>query len=69
MTWESVYQLGSSLAADRAPLESIAEDCSVIASNWTELLGEDDELIESCVLTPARLIERVREAGSLEYVP
>jgi hypothetical protein len=66
MTWESVYQLGSSLAADRTLLESIAEGCSVIASNWTELLGEDDELIESCVLTPARLIERVRETGSLE---
>ena len=66
MTWESVYQLGSGLAADRAPLESIAEGCSVIASNWTELLGDDDELIESCVLTPTRLIERVRETGSLE---
>jgi hypothetical protein len=66
MTWESVYQLGAGLAADRAPLESIAEGCSVIAANWTELLGDDDELIESCVLTPARLIERVRETGSLE---
>ena len=66
MAWESVYQLGSSLAADRAPLESIAESCSVIAWNWTELLGDDDELIESCVLTPARLIERVRQTGSLE---
>jgi hypothetical protein len=66
MTWESVYQLGSGLAADRAPVESIAEDCSFIAESWTELLGDDDELIESCVLTPARLIERVRETGSLE---
>ena len=66
MTWESVYQLGCSLAADRAPLESIAEDCSVIAGNWTELLGDDDELIESCVVTPVRLIERVRETWSLE---
>ena len=66
MTWESVYQLGSSLTADRAPLESIAEGCSVIAGNWTDLLGENDELIVSCVLTPARLIERVRQTGSLE---
>ena len=66
MTWESVYELGSSLNADRAPFKAIAEGCSVIASNWTELLGDDDELIEACVLTPARLIERVRETGSLE---
>ncbi len=66
MMWDSVYRLGSSLAADRAPLESIAEGCAVIAENWTELLGDDDELIESCVLTPTRLIERVRETGSLE---
>jgi hypothetical protein len=66
MTWESVYELGSSLAADRAPLESIAEGCSVIAANWTGLLGDEDELIESCVLTPTRLIERVRETGNLE---
>jgi hypothetical protein len=66
MSWESVYQLGSGLAPDRAPHESIAEGCSIIAVNWTELLGGDDELIESCVLTPARLIERVRETGSLE---
>jgi hypothetical protein len=54
------------LAAVRAPLESIAENCSIIAVNWTKLLGNDDELIESCVPTPARLIERVRETGSLE---
>jgi hypothetical protein len=66
MTWENVFQLGCGLAADRAPVESIAEGCSVIASNWTELLGDEDELIESCVLTPARLIERVRKTGSLE---
>jgi hypothetical protein len=66
MTWESVYQLGSSLAADRAPLEAIAEGCSVIAENWIELLGDDDELIVSCVLTSARLIERVKETRSLE---
>jgi hypothetical protein len=66
MTWESVYQLGAGLAADRAPLESIAVGCSVIAANWTELLDDDNQLIESCVLTPARLIERVRETGSLE---
>jgi hypothetical protein len=66
MRWDSVHQLGSGLAAVRAPLESIAENCSVIAGNWTKLLGNDDELIESCVLTPARLIERVRETGSLE---
>ena len=66
MTWESIYELGAGLAADRAPLESIAEGCSVIAAIWTELLDDDDQLIESCVLTPARLIERVRETGSLE---
>jgi hypothetical protein len=66
MTWESVYELGSSLAADRAPLKSIAEGCSVIAANWTGLLGEDNELIESSVLTPERLIERVRETECLE---
>jgi hypothetical protein len=65
MTWESVYQLGSNLAADRTLLESIAEDCAVIAAEWTRLLDDDDPLIEFCVLTPARLIERVRETGSL----
>ena len=66
MGWDSIYQLGASCATDRTPHELIAEGCSVLASNWTELLGDDDELIESCVLTPARLIERVRETGSLE---
>ena len=66
MSWEDVYQLGCGLAADRAPLELIAEGCSVIATNWTELLGQGDELIGSCVLTPARLIERVKDTGSLE---
>src|SRR5262249_41387073 len=65
MSWEDVYQLGSGLAANRAPLESIAEGCSVFATHWTELC-QDDELIESCVLTPARLIERVKDTGRLE---
>ncbi len=66
MAWGSVYRLGSSLAADRAPAKSIAEGCWVIAKKWTELLGDDDELIESCILTPPRLIERVRQTESLE---
>lgn len=66
VSWESVYQLGFGFAVDRMPHKSVVEGCSVVASNWTELLGDDDELIELCVLTPARLIERVRETGSLE---
>jgi hypothetical protein len=66
MTWRSVYQFGSDLDADRVPLEAIAEDCSVVADEWTSLLGEDDPLIQSCVLTPVRLIERARDTGSLE---
>jgi hypothetical protein len=65
ITWEDVYRLGAGLAADRAPAESIAEDCAFIAQSWTELLGNDDELIESCVLSPVRLIEKIKEIGSL----
>jgi hypothetical protein len=66
MTWQSVYRLGASLAADWAPAEAVAEGCSAIAEAWTALLGADDPLIESCVLTPERLIERVKEVGSLK---
>lgn len=65
MTWQSVYQLAASLDADRVPHEAIAEDCSAIGEEWMNLLG-DDELIQSCVLTPARLIEKVKDTGSLE---
>jgi hypothetical protein len=56
----------ASLAADWAPAEAVAEGCSAIAEAWTGLLGDDDPLIESCVLTPERLIERVKETGSLK---
>jgi hypothetical protein len=68
MAWRSVYELGSDLAADRRLLESIAEDCSTIAAEWTSLMGDDDPLIPACILTPDRLIERVRNTGSLEIL-
>ncbi len=54
------------LAADWVPLEAVAEGCSAIAEEWTGLLGDDDPLIKSCVLTPGaadRKGERDREPG------
>ena len=66
MTWKDVYEAGSDLAPERSPDPSIAEDCSAIAKGWTEILGGDDDLVQSCVLTPSRLIERVKETGSLK---
>ena len=66
MTWKEVYRLNTSLAPNRAPLASIAEDCSSIAEEWMGLLGDEDPLVQSCVLTPARLFEKVKETGSLK---
>ena len=66
MVWQDVFKFGSSLAADKVLLGSIAEDCSTIAQEWTDLFGCDDALIRLCVLTPARLIERVKDTGSLK---
>ncbi|WP_316207559.1 sacsin N-terminal ATP-binding-like domain-containing protein [Bradyrhizobium sp. SZCCHNR3118] len=66
MTWESVYRLGTNLAEAWAPAAAVAEGCSVLAAAWTSLLGDDDALIESCVLTPDRLIANVKEIGSLK---
>ena len=65
MPWNDVYRLGSDLAPDRTPDASIAEDCSAVAEAWTEALGDHDDLIQSCVLTPYRLVERVKETASL----
>jgi hypothetical protein len=65
MGWEDVYDAGSDLALERSVDDSIAEECSEIAQGWIELLGDDDDMIEACVLTPSRLIERVKEAESL----
>ena len=66
MTWQSVYRLGANLAEAWAPAATVAEGCSAIAEAWTGLLGGDDPLIESCVLTPERLIANVKEIGSLK---
>ncbi|WP_257169706.1 ATP-binding protein [Bradyrhizobium sp. SRS-191] len=66
MTWESVYRLGTNLAEAWAPAAAVAEGCSVVAAAWIGLLGDNDPLIESCVLTPERLIANVKEIGSLK---
>lgn len=66
MASEDVYRYGLQLFPTRIPDASIAEDCSAIAEEWTEILGENDDLIQSCVLTPSRLIEKVKETGSLQ---
>jgi hypothetical protein len=66
MDWQSVYKLDSVLAVDRLPLEEHAQNCSILASKWTELLGEADPLIQQCVLTSERLIKRVRGTQNLE---
>jgi hypothetical protein len=66
MGWEVVYDAGSDVAPERSIDDSIAEECSDIAQGWIELLGGDDDLIEACVVTPSRLIERVKEDGSLK---
>jgi len=66
MTWQDVHRLGAALDADRVPLMAIAEDCSIIAAKWTNLLADDDALTERCVLTPTRVIDEVKEVGSLQ---
>jgi hypothetical protein len=66
MEWKKVYELDSVLAPDRVPMEAHAQNCSVLATKWTKLLGEADPLIQQCVLTPNRLIKRVRDTQSLE---
>jgi hypothetical protein len=66
MTSKDVYRYGLQLFPTRIPDASIAEDCSAIAEEWTEILGENDALIQSCVLTPSRLIEKVKQTESLQ---
>jgi hypothetical protein len=66
MEWDDVYNAGCDLAPERAVAGSIAEACSDTALGWTELLEDDDDLIEACVLTPSRVIERVKDAENLE---
>jgi hypothetical protein len=53
MEWDDVYDWGADLAPERAPAPSVADDCSNIALAWSELLGDENDLVETCVLTGA----------------
>lgn len=66
IAWEEVYRHASALFAGTLPDEAIVEECAAMAAVWPELLGEDDELVQSVVLTPSRLIDTAKEMRSLQ---